>query len=76
MINEQGGAGGRKSVLVMTAIRRRARWSRHAGLLVFNSFGTAPNAAIQAYLNEHGVLLFPLSGVSAPVGAALRASLP
>jgi hypothetical protein len=60
----------------MTAIRRRGRWSRHAGLLVFNSFGTAPNAAIQAYLNEHGVLLFPLSGDSAPVGAALRASLP
>jgi branched-chain amino acid transport system substrate-binding protein len=74
MINEQGGVGGRKIVLVslddgyspprtLEQIRRLVEQERV--LLVFNSFGTAPNAAIQPYLNERGVpQLFPVSGAT------------
>jgi len=74
MINEQGGVNGRKIVLVSlddgyspprTLEQTRRLVEQDQVLLLFNSFGTAPNAAIQPYLNERGVpQLFPLSGAT------------
>jgi len=74
MINERGGVNGRKIVLVSlddgyspprTLEQTRRLVEQDEVLLLFNSFGTAPNAAIQPYVNERGVPhLFPLSGAT------------
>jgi branched-chain amino acid transport system substrate-binding protein len=74
MVNDQGGINGRKIVLISlddgytppkTVELTRALVEREEVLLVFSTFGTATNAAIQHYLNEHGVpQLFTVSGAS------------
>ena len=74
MVNEQGGINGRKLVLKSlddgysppkTVEQTRKLIEQDGVLLIFGTFGTAQNAAVQRYLNERGVpQLFPVSGAS------------
>jgi ABC-type branched-subunit amino acid transport system substrate-binding protein len=73
MINERGGINGRKISLIslddgysppktMDLTRRLVEQDKVLG--IFDSLGTAPNAAIQEYLNEQHVPHFAISGAS------------
>jgi ABC-type branched-subunit amino acid transport system substrate-binding protein len=72
MINERGGIGGRKVTLLSlddgytpnrTVEQVRRLVEQDHVQLIFSTFGTATNAAIQRYLNDRGVpQLFPVSG--------------
>jgi branched-chain amino acid transport system substrate-binding protein len=73
-INDQGGINGRKLVLISlddaylppkTVEQTRKLIEEHQVLLIFSTFGTATNAAVQRYLNDRGVpQLFPVSGAT------------
>jgi branched-chain amino acid transport system substrate-binding protein len=73
MINERGGINGRKITLISlddgysppktVELTRRLVEQDHV-LGIFDSLGTAPNAAIQQYLNEEHVPHFAISGAS------------
>jgi branched-chain amino acid transport system substrate-binding protein len=73
MINERGGINGRKITLISlddgysppktVELTRRLVEQDHV-LGIFDSLGTAPNAAIQQYLNEQHVPHFAISGAS------------
>jgi branched-chain amino acid transport system substrate-binding protein len=73
MINEHGGIKGRKITLIslddgysppktMEQTRRLVEQDHVLG--IFDSLGTAPNAAIQQYLNENHVPHFAISGAT------------
>jgi branched-chain amino acid transport system substrate-binding protein len=74
MVNEQGGINGRKINFLslddgysppktVELVRRMVEQDKVLGL--FGTVGTAPNAAIQRYLNEHGIpQLFVFSGAA------------
>jgi branched-chain amino acid transport system substrate-binding protein len=73
MINERGGINGRKVTLIslddgysppktIELTRRLVEQDNVLG--IFDSLGTAPNAAIQDYLNEQRVPHFVISGAS------------
>ena len=73
MINEHGGIKGRKITLIslddgysppktMEQTRRLVEQDHVLG--IFDSLGTAPNAAIQQYLNENHVPHFAMSGAT------------
>jgi branched-chain amino acid transport system substrate-binding protein len=72
MINERGGIDGRKVNLLSlddgyspprTVEQIRRLVEQDHVQLIFSTFGTATNAAVQRYLNERGVpQLFPVSG--------------
>ena len=73
MINEHGGINGRKVTLISlddgysppkTLEQTRRLVEEDQVLAIFDSLGSAPNAAIQAYLNEKHVPHFPVSGAS------------
>jgi len=73
MINERGGINGRKINLISlddgysptkTVEQTRRLVEQDQVLGIFHSLGTAPNAAIQDYLNEMHVPHFALSGAS------------
>src|SRR5579859_3138991 len=74
MINDQGGINGRKIALISlddgytppkTVELTRKLVEDAQVLLVFSTFGTATNTAVQRYLNDHGVpQLFPVSGAT------------
>jgi len=73
MINERGGINGRKINLISlddgysppkTLEQTRRLVEQDHVLGIFHSLGTAPNAAIQDYLNEMHVPHFALSGAS------------
>jgi len=73
MINERGGINGRKINLISlddgysppkTVEQTRRLVEQDHVLGIFHSLGTAPNAAIQDYLNEVHVPHFALSGAS------------
>jgi len=73
MINERGGINGRKITLISlddgysppkTLEQTRRLVEEEHVLAIFDTLGTAPNAAIQEYLNEHHVPHFALSGAS------------
>ena len=74
MINERGGIDGRAIVLISlddgyspprTVEQTRKLVEQDQVLLLFSTFGTAPNVAIQRYLNDRGVpQLFPVSGAT------------
>jgi len=73
MINERGGINGRKVTLISlddgysppkTVEQTRRLVEQDNVLGIFNSLGTAPNAAIQEYLNEQHVPHFAISGAS------------
>ena len=74
MLNEQGGINGRKIRLISlddgysppkTVEQVRKLVEQEQVLLIFNPLGTAPNSAIQKYLNQKGVpQLFLSSGAS------------
>jgi branched-chain amino acid transport system substrate-binding protein len=64
MINEKGGVGGRKIALVSlddgyappkTVEQTRRLVEKEQVAIIFNSLGTAPNSAIQKYLNRKGI---------------------
>jgi branched-chain amino acid transport system substrate-binding protein len=64
MINEKGGIGGRQIVLVSlddgyappkTVEQTRRLVEKDQVAFIFNSLGTAPNSAIQKYLNKKGI---------------------
>ena len=71
MINERGGINGRKVTLISlddgysppkTVEQTRRLVEQDNVLGIFNSLGTAPNAAIQEYLNQQHVPHFAISG--------------
>ena len=71
MINEHGGINGRKITLISLddgysppkTVEQTRRLVEQEGVLgIFGSLGTAPNAAIQEYLNEQQVPHFVISG--------------
>jgi branched-chain amino acid transport system substrate-binding protein len=73
MINEHGGINGRKITLISlddgysppkTVEQTRRLVEQDNVLGIFDSLGTAPNAAIQEYLNEQHVPHFAISGAS------------
>lgn len=73
MINEHGGINGRKIVLISlddaysppkTLEQTRRLVEADHVLGIFDTLGTAPNAAIQQYLNESHVPHFAISGAS------------
>jgi branched-chain amino acid transport system substrate-binding protein len=73
MINERGGVNGRKINLISlddgysapkTVEQTRRLVEQDNVLGIFHSLGTAPNAAIQEYLNEKHVPHFAVSGAS------------
>ena len=73
MINERGGINGRKITLISlddgysppkTVEQTRRLVEQDNVLGIFDSLGTAPNAAIQEYLNEQHVPHFAISGAS------------
>ncbi len=73
MINEHGGINGRKITLISlddgysppkTVEQTRRLVEQDHVLGIFDSLGTAPNAAIQRYLNEEHVPHFAISGAS------------
>jgi branched-chain amino acid transport system substrate-binding protein len=73
MINERGGINGRKVTLISlddgysppkTVEQTRRLVEQDNVLGIFNSLGTAPNAAIQEYLNQQHVPHFAVSGAS------------
>jgi branched-chain amino acid transport system substrate-binding protein len=73
MINERGGINGRKVTLISLddgysppkTIEQTRRLVEQDNVLgIFDSLGTAPNAAIQEYLNEQHVPHFAISGAS------------
>ena len=73
MINERGGINGRKITLISlddgysppkTIEQTRRLVEQDHVLGIFDSLGTAPNAAIQEYLNEKHVPHFAISGAS------------
>ena len=73
MINERGGINGRKISLISlddgysppkTIDLTRKLVEQDNVLGIFDSLGTAPNAAIQEYLNEQHVPHFAISGAS------------
>jgi branched-chain amino acid transport system substrate-binding protein len=73
MINERGGINGRKVTLISLddgysppkTIEQTRRLVEQDNVLgIFDSLGTAPNAAIQEYLNERHVPHFAISGAS------------
>ena len=73
MINERGGINGRKITLISlddgysppkTVEQTRRLVEQDHVLGIFDSLGTAPNAAIQEYLNEQHVPHFAISGAS------------
>jgi branched-chain amino acid transport system substrate-binding protein len=73
MINERGGIHGRKITLISlddgysppkTVEQARRLVEQDHVLAIFDSIGTAPNAAVQGYLNEMHVPHFPISGAS------------
>ena len=64
MVNEKGGVGGRKISLISlddgyappkTVEHTRRLVEKDQVALIFNSLGTAPNTAIQKYLNKKGI---------------------
>ncbi len=73
MINERGGINGRKITLISlddgysppkTLEQTRRLVEEEQVLAIFDTLGTAPNAAIQEYLNERHVPHFAISGAS------------
>jgi branched-chain amino acid transport system substrate-binding protein len=74
MVNDQGGVNGRRIVLISlddgytppkAVEQTRKLVESEEVLLVFSTFGTATNAAVQSYLNKHGIpQLFPVSGAT------------
>ena len=73
MINERGGINGRKITMISlddgysppkTVEQTRRLVEEDQVLAIFDSLGTAPNSAIQEYLNEKHVPHFPVSGAS------------
>ena len=73
MINEHGGINGRKITMISlddgysppkTVEQTRRLVEEDQVLAIFDSLGTAPNSAIQEYLNEKHVPHFPVSGAS------------
>jgi branched-chain amino acid transport system substrate-binding protein len=74
MINEQGGINGRKIALISlddgytpskTVEQTRKLIEQEGVLLIFSTFGTVTNVAVQRYLNQNGVpQLFLVSGAS------------
>jgi ABC-type branched-subunit amino acid transport system substrate-binding protein len=73
MINEHGGINGRKITMISlddgysppkTVEQTRRLVEEDQVLAIFDSLGTAPNSAIQEYLNEKHVPHFPISGAS------------
>jgi branched-chain amino acid transport system substrate-binding protein len=73
MINERGGINGRKVTLISLddgysppkTIEQTRRLVEQDNVLgIFDSLGTAPNAAIQEYLNEQHIPHFAVSGAS------------
>jgi branched-chain amino acid transport system substrate-binding protein len=73
MINEQGGINGRKITMISlddgysppkTVEQTRRLVEEDQVLAIADSLGTAPNSAIQEYLNEKHVPHFPVSGAS------------
>jgi branched-chain amino acid transport system substrate-binding protein len=73
MINERGGIDGRKVTLISLddgysppkTIEQTRRLVEQDNVLgIFDSLGTAPNAAIQEFLNEQHVPHFAISGAS------------
>ena len=73
MINDRGGINGRKVTLISLddgysppkTIEQTRRLVEQDNVLgIFDSLGTAPNAAIQEYLNEQHVPHFAISGAS------------
>jgi branched-chain amino acid transport system substrate-binding protein len=73
MINEHGGVNGRKITLISlddgysppkTLEQTRRLVEQDQVLAIFDSIGTAPNSAIQEYLNQQGVPHFAVSGAS------------
>ena len=73
MINEHGGINGRKITLISlddgysppkTVELTRRLVEQDQVLAIFGSLGTAPNAAIQGYLNDQHVPHFVISGAS------------
>jgi branched-chain amino acid transport system substrate-binding protein len=73
MINERGGINGRKINLISlddgysppkTVEQVRRLVEKDQVLAIFDSIGTAPNSAVQDYLNEQHVPHFPISGAS------------
>jgi branched-chain amino acid transport system substrate-binding protein len=73
MINERGGINGRKVTLISLddgysppkTIEQTRRLVEQDNVLgIFDSLGTAPNSAIQQYLNEQHVPHFAISGAS------------
>jgi branched-chain amino acid transport system substrate-binding protein len=73
MINEHGGINGRKITMISlddgysppkTVEQTRRLVEEEQVLAIFDSLGTAPNSAIQEYLNEKHVPHFPVSGAS------------
>ena len=73
MINEHGGINGRKITLISlddgysppkTVEQTRRLVEQEHVLGIFDSLGTAPNAAIQVYLNEQHVPHFAISGAN------------
>ena len=64
MVNEKGGVGGRKISLISlddgysppkTVEQTRRLVEKEQVAMIFNSLGTAPNSAIQKYLNKKGI---------------------
>jgi branched-chain amino acid transport system substrate-binding protein len=73
MLNERGGINGRKITLISlddgysppkTVEQTRRLVEQDQVLGIFDSLGTAPNAAIQDYLNQQHVPHFAISGAS------------
>ena len=73
MINERGGINGRKIHLISlddgysppkTVEQVRRLVEQDQVLAIFDSIGTAPNSAVEDYLNERHVPHFPISGAS------------
>lgn len=73
MINEHGGINGRKITMISlddsysppkTVEQTRRLVEEEQVLAIFDSLGTAPNSAIQEYLNDKHVPHFPVSGAS------------
>jgi branched-chain amino acid transport system substrate-binding protein len=73
MINEHGGINGRKITMISlddgysppkTVEQTRRLVEEEQVLAIFDSLGTAPNSAIQEYLNDKHVPHFPISGAS------------
>ena len=73
MINEHGGVNGRKITLISlddgysppkTLEQTRRLVEADQVLAIFDTVGTAPNSAIQQYLNDSQVPHFPISGAN------------